>query len=63
MHGNIGNNNSGKPVVQMTLSGEVIKIYKSGTEAAKAVGGSVTGISFACNQIQQTAKGFKWKHQ
>lgn len=52
-----------KPVKQIDpISGEVIKVYKSASEAARVLGKSNTGsISNVCNGLRPTIYGFAWK--
>lgn len=51
-----------KPVVQLDLSGEVIKEYSSVSEAIRAFGGN-KNIGAVCrgDQYRKTACGYKWE--
>lgn len=48
-------------VEQLDLDGNVLNIYKSTVEAAKAVGCNPSAISMACSGLRNTIKGYKWK--
>lgn len=50
-----------KEVYQLTLDGQIIKIFKSGKEAANEIGIPSTSICKCANGQQRTAGGFKWK--
>ncbi len=50
-----------KKVLQITASGEVIKIWKSAREAAEHIGCNTQNITKACNQGTKS-KGFCWKY-
>ena len=50
-----------KEVVQMSLTGEVIRTFPSLKEAAKAVNRDPTRIGHCCHGRKKTAAGFKWK--
>lgn len=50
-----------KPVIQMSLQGEVIREFISGREAAKILGLNSTHISSAANGKLPHHGGFKWK--
>lgn len=49
-----------KPVLQADLEGNIIREYKSVTDAANATGGTPSGISACCKGKQITSKGFCW---
>ena len=51
-----------KPVVQLSKSGEVIKVFESQAQAAKETGISAKGIRDTLNGIQKTSGGFLWKY-
>ena len=51
----------GKQVCKFDLNGNLIKIYKNQTEAAKEMGCSVSAISLVAKGKNPTAKGFKFK--
>lgn len=52
-----------KTVQQIDIgTGEVIAIYPSQSQAAKAVGATVSGISFCCKGKYSTCKGYKWQY-
>ena len=50
-----------KQVVQMSMTGEVIRTFPSLKEAAKAVNRDPTRIGRCCHGRKKTAAGFKWK--
>ena len=50
-----------KQVVQMSLTGEVIRTFPSLKEAAKATNCHPTRIGHCCHGREKTAAGFKWK--
>jgi len=52
-----------KPVVQMDLDGNVIKIWKSGIEVKRTLGFSHGHISEVCLGKWKTAYGFRWKFE
>lgn len=56
----ITNNNVVK-VQQFDLSDNLLNIYNSIAEAAKAVKCNPSAISMACSGIRKTIKGYKWK--
>ena len=51
------------PVVQLSLDGVVIKIWKSATESAKALDGERTSIVTCLKGRGKTALGYKWRYQ
>lgn len=53
---------NGKRVVQYSLSGEIIGIFESLTEAQSKTGVSYTGILHCCKGKQHTSGGFIWKY-
>lgn len=52
-----------KKVKQLTIDGELVNIYPSITDAAKAIGCYGTAISDVChkNKYNKTCRGFKWE--
>lgn len=53
--------NSGKPVKQLTLKGEVVNIFPSAREASRQLDISYKVISKCCNNQLKTYKGFIWE--
>ena len=51
-----------KPVIQMDLNGNAIKVWKSSREIERTIGFSNTNICKVCLGKQKTAYGFRWKH-
>ena len=63
MKGKIGkDNHCSKPVKQLTLSGELIKIFSSAEDVFRELGIFASNISCVCHGRQKTAGGFKWEH-
>ena len=54
---------NGKTVYQLTLNGELIKIWKSSCEAAHQLGYNHSLISRCCRGKGKTAYGYIWKHK
>lgn len=54
--------NFSKQVNCYTRSGEYIRTYESGQEAAREVGGSQSGISGCCTGRLPTYKGYVWRY-
>lgn len=54
-----------KPVVQLTLTGDVVAVYAGVKEAARITGLSVGNISMVLNKYPQrhTSGGYKWEFQ
>ena len=50
-----------KKVAQCDIDFNVIAIYNSYNDAAKAVNGTASAISRICSGTNQTHKGFRWK--
>lgn len=50
-----------RPVLQMTASGEAIKIWNGAVEAQRALGIRKTGIWSCCEGRTKTAGGYAWK--
>ena len=50
-----------KPVIQLSLNGEVIQRFESVRSAAKSVNATNSHISDACNGKYKTCKGYMWK--
>lgn len=51
-----------KRVVQMDLNGNVIKIWKSASDAARTIKGNVSRICNCCRGGQKTSSGYIWKY-
>jgi hypothetical protein len=62
-HAKENNLNRSRSVVQYTLTGEYITIYKSVTEAAIAVNGTDSIIARVCRGKRQSHKGYKWRYE
>ena len=58
----IGNAKQRKQVLQMTLSGEFVKIWPSLTEAARENGLDVSSVCQCCKGVIQTSGGYIWKY-
>ena len=57
------NNKMNKPVIQLTLDGQVVGVYHSMMQASRETGINVGNIHSACNGRYKTAGGFKWKYK
>ena len=55
------NNPSSSPIVQLTLDGELVKVYKSSHEA-KNSGFHRTSVKRCCQGREKTHKGYKWMY-
>lgn len=53
---------SGKRVMQIDLTGNIINIFNSGRKASLELGISQSGISLCCNGKTETYRGYKWKY-
>ena len=55
--------NVGKKVLQLSKDGVVINTYNSMSEAARALGKPTQtgGLSLACNGLQKTWHGYRWR--
>ena len=53
---------SGKSVIQYTMDGAFIAIYKSTVEAEQITGVKCSNISLCCNGHRSHAKGFIWRY-
>lgn len=51
-----------KPVVQYTLDGQFVKVWKGAKQAEREGGFSLKGISMCCKGKQKYHKGFIWKY-
>jgi hypothetical protein len=51
-----------RPVVQMTLDGDVVRIWESSVAVEKETGMRSSNIRSVCCGIVKTAYGYKWKH-
>ena len=54
-------NNNSKAILQLDMSGNIIKRWKSASEAAKALKCNSSAITMATLGLRKTAKGFQWK--
>ena len=54
--------NESKPVVQLSKTGEVIKVFESSAQASQETGVNVKGIRDTLNGVQKTSGGFVWKY-
>lgn len=52
----------GKPVIQLSKTGEVIENFKSGKEAERKTGIKAQNINSACQNFGCTAGGYIWKY-
>ena len=52
---------SGKKVAQCDEDFNILNIYESYNEAAKAVNGTASAISRICSGTNQRHKGYRWK--
>lgn len=52
----------GTPVVQMSLTGEVIKVWDKQSVAARELGLWQQNISKCCNGVYAQTGGYKWKY-
>lgn len=59
----VANTRRSRAVIQMTLSGEIIKKYESMAVAARAINTYHSGISKACRGIIENFEGFTWKYE
>lgn len=50
-------------VIQLSLEGETVTVFPSTKIAAETIGCSRRLITWACNDSQRTAKGYKWKYE
>lgn len=55
------NNKNSKPILQIDLDGNIIKLWDSSGQAAKILGISQSNINLCCNNKRRTANGYKWK--
>lgn len=55
------NGKKSKPVIQVTLKGEVVNIYPSANEVKRQLGWDVGGVCHACNNDFPTYKGYVWR--
>ena len=51
-----------KPVLQLSMNDELIREWKSATEAAKALGCERTGIVICLKGRIKTSNGYKWRY-
>jgi group I intron endonuclease len=55
------NNKKSKPILQIDLNGNIVKIWDSSGQAAKILGISQANINQCCNNKRRTANGYKWQ--
>ena len=58
----IGNAKQRKAVRQLTLEGDLVKVWPSLTQAAKENGMAIASICHCCKGIIQTSGGYKWEY-
>lgn len=51
-----------KPVMQLSKSGEFLKVWKSMTEASEKLGIALSEISVCTRECHKSAGGFKWRY-
>lgn len=51
-----------KPILQLTLDGEIIKLWFSASDAIRENGYGKSHISSCCTGKKKTAYGYKWEH-
>ncbi len=56
------NNKISKKVIQLALSGEIVKIWASQIEAAKSINCCPSSISNCCRGKRNTAGGYHWEY-
>ena len=49
-------------IIQLTLDGEIIKIWNSLSEASEVLGITISNISLTCNGKRKSSGGYKWKY-
>jgi group I intron endonuclease len=54
---------SSKPIIQCDLEGNIIKEWKSISEAAKHINKTSSAISECCSNKRKTAYGYKWEYK
>lgn len=52
----------GKPVIQLSKTGEIIEVFKSGKEAERKTGIKAQNINISCQNYGRTAGGYIWKY-
>lgn len=52
-----------KPIIQKDLSGNVIKLWKSGKEIERETGILSSGVCQCCKGYIKTFKGYKWSYE
>jgi group I intron endonuclease len=55
------NNKKSKPILQIDLDGNIIKLWDSSGQASKILGISQGNINECCNNKRRTANGYRWK--
>jgi len=53
----------GKPVIQLTKSGEMVRTYGSGKEAARETGANGSHILECCRGSRRSAGGYVWQFE
>lgn len=53
-------NKVSKPIIQMSLDGEIIRKFKSSAEVARIMGYDASYITMVCNGRRNKAYGYKW---
>lgn len=49
-----------KPVKQLTLNGELVKVWPSAADASRALG--ISGVYRGANGTRKTVGGFRWEY-
>lgn len=52
-----------RPIIQMSLTDDIIKHFKNMSDAAKETGAQISKICDCCKNKRNTAGGFKWKYK
>ncbi len=60
---NINHPSKSKPVIQMTVCGEILAIFPSAREAERQTGARNECIIRCCKGKQETSLGYKWKYK
>ncbi len=51
-----------KPVIQMSLDGNMIRIFESTMDVQRELGFDASNISKACRNVQKSSYGYKWQY-
>lgn len=51
-----------RKVMQLTMSGDVVKVWNSISDASRSLGVSQANISDVCRGVQKSCKGFYWSY-